>query len=74
MYEQQASKAPRELKRKSKQRICSNCQTTTTPSWRRGVNGKTLLCNACGLYQKLHNRPRPYCINSEGKIKALKGG
>lgn len=64
----------RETKKKSKNRICSNCQTTTTPSWRRGPNGKSLLCNACGLYQKLHNRSRPYSVNSEGKTKALKGG
>lgn len=61
-----------DIKKRSKQRVCSNCQTTNTPSWRRGGNGKTLLCNACGLYQKLHNRPRPYSINSEGKTKAMK--
>lgn len=66
-------KSPKDLKRKPKQRVCSNCQTTSTPSWRRGGNGKTLLCNACGLYQKLHNRPRPFSVNSEGRTKALKG-
>lgn len=73
-YGQPAVKNPGELKRKAKQRVCSNCQTTSTPSWRRGGNGKILLCNACGLYQKLHNRPRPFSITSEGKTKALKGG
>lgn len=62
----------KELKKKTKIRVCSNCQTMDTPSWRRGVNGKILLCNACGLYQKLHNRSRPYSINSEGKTKAMK--
>lgn len=62
----------RDIKKKSKVRVCSNCQTMDTPSWRRGANGKILLCNACGLYQKLHNKPRPYSINSEGKTKAMK--
>lgn len=64
----------RELKRKAKQRICSNCWTTSTPSWRRGDHGKSLLCNACGLYQKLHGRTRPYTVTPGGKTKALKGG
>lgn len=72
-YGQVSIKGPREPKRKTKHRVCSNCQTTNTPSWRRGLNGKNLLCNACGLYQKLHNRPRPYMVNSEGRTKALKG-
>lgn len=72
-YDAEQSKLPRELKRRAKQRVCANCQATSTPSWRRGGNGKTLLCNACGLYQKLHNRARPYSITAEGKTKALKG-
>lgn len=67
-------KMTREFKRKAKQRICSNCSTTSTPSWRRGDHGKSLLCNACGLYQKLHGRTRPYTITPGGKTKALKGG
>uniref|UniRef100_A0ACB8ENW6 Uncharacterized protein n=2 Tax=Sphaerodactylus townsendi TaxID=933632 RepID=A0ACB8ENW6_9SAUR len=37
---------------------CSNCQTTTTTLWRRNVNGEPV-CNACGLYFKLHNVNRP---------------
>ncbi|KAI8989265.1 hypothetical protein BDB01DRAFT_842052 [Pilobolus umbonatus] len=37
---------------------CSNCDTTVTPLWRRSVDDQ-LLCNACGLYLKLHNAPRP---------------
>lgn len=71
-YGQIPLKGQRDQKRKTKHRICSNCQTTTTPSWRRGANSKNLLCNACGLYQKLHNRPRPYTVSSEGRTKALK--
>ncbi|KAI7880518.1 hypothetical protein K492DRAFT_237215 [Lichtheimia hyalospora FSU 10163] len=41
-----------------KRPICSNCETTSTPLWRRSANDD-LLCNACGLYAKLHNAPRP---------------
>ncbi|KAI8911445.1 hypothetical protein EDD86DRAFT_189025 [Gorgonomyces haynaldii] len=37
---------------------CQNCGVTSTPLWRRSANDE-LLCNACGLYQKLHNQPRP---------------
>ncbi|KAI7885091.1 hypothetical protein K492DRAFT_172815 [Lichtheimia hyalospora FSU 10163] len=38
--------------------ICANCHTTTTPLWRRDAAGKTI-CNACGLYYKLHHVHRP---------------
>ncbi|KAI8355799.1 hypothetical protein B0O80DRAFT_385017, partial [Mortierella sp. GBAus27b] len=38
--------------------VCANCRTTTTPLWRRDTNGNTI-CNACGLYFKLHNVHRP---------------
>lgn len=38
--------------------ICANCQTTNTPLWRRDANGNTI-CNACGLYYKLHMVHRP---------------
>ena len=33
---------------------CSNCQTQTTTLWRRNNEGDPV-CNACGLYFKLHN-------------------
>ena len=36
---------------------CANCQTTTTTLWRRNANGDPV-CNACGLYYKLHNVSR----------------
>ncbi|KAK3854304.1 hypothetical protein Pcinc_039205 [Petrolisthes cinctipes] len=32
---------------------CSNCQTTNTTLWRRNNSGEPV-CNACGLYFKLH--------------------
>ncbi|KAI9024975.1 hypothetical protein CLU79DRAFT_745661 [Phycomyces nitens] len=37
---------------------CANCNTTNTPLWRRDAQGSTI-CNACGLYYKLHNVHRP---------------
>ncbi|TBU06922.1 GATA-binding factor [Hamiltosporidium magnivora] len=71
---QKLDKGTMDCKRKAKYRVCSNCFTTTTPSWRRSNDGKMLLCNACGLYAKLHGRPRPYSTTPEGKTKALKSG
>lgn len=32
---------------------CANCKTTTTTTWRRSMNGQRV-CNACGLYYRLH--------------------
>lgn len=34
--------------------MCANCHTSTTTLWRRNANGEPV-CNACGLYFKLHN-------------------
>lgn len=34
--------------------VCANCETTNTTLWRRNNNGDPV-CNACGLYYKLHN-------------------
>ncbi|KAG0294415.1 Erythroid transcription factor [Linnemannia gamsii] len=50
-------------------KACNNCQTTTTPSWRRCPKGRILLCNACGLYQKLHGKSRPHYLAKDGTIK-----
>jgi uncharacterized Zn finger protein (UPF0148 family) len=38
--------------------VCANCHTTTTPLWRRDELGQPI-CNACGLYFKLHSVHRP---------------
>lgn len=37
---------------------CANCQTTTTTLWRRNAEGEPV-CNACGLYMKLHGVSSP---------------
>jgi hypothetical protein len=37
---------------------CQNCGTTITPLWRRDEQGQPI-CNACGLYHKLHGAHRP---------------
>ncbi|KAF1759840.1 hypothetical protein GCK72_016307 [Caenorhabditis remanei] len=37
---------------------CSNCSTTKTTAWRRDMAGR-LVCNACGLYYRLHRTHRP---------------
>ncbi|XP_066499801.1 GATA-binding factor 1-A isoform X2 [Hoplias malabaricus] len=44
---------------------CANCQTSTTTLWRRNTNGEPV-CNACGLYFKLHNVNRPLTMKKEG--------
>ncbi|KAG9294030.1 hypothetical protein G9A89_019368 [Geosiphon pyriformis] len=41
--------------------ICTNCGTNTTPLWRRDEAGNTI-CNACGLYFKLHSVHRPVAM------------
>eukprot|EP01134_Creolimax_fragrantissima_P006783 CFRG6783T1 len=38
--------------------VCDNCSATETSQWRRDKEGN-MLCNACGLYWKMHSRSRP---------------
>lgn len=44
--------------------MCANCSTTTTTLWRRNNNGDPV-CNACGLYFKLHNVNRPLTMKKD---------
>lgn len=43
---------------------CTNCGTTTTPLWRRDPEGQPL-CNACGLFLKLHGVVRPLSLKTD---------
>ncbi|KAI8089446.1 uncharacterized protein BX664DRAFT_333041 [Halteromyces radiatus] len=43
---------------------CHNCHTTATPLWRRDEKGNTI-CNACGLYYKLHQVHRPMTMKRD---------
>ncbi|CAG9584481.1 unnamed protein product [Danaus chrysippus] len=43
---------------------CSNCGTHTTTIWRRDARGE-MVCNACGLYYKLHGVPRPSAMRRD---------
>lgn len=44
--------------------ICTNCKTTTTSLWRRNTLGEPV-CNACGLYYKLHGVNRPLAMKKD---------
>ncbi|XP_066143783.1 uncharacterized protein [Euwallacea fornicatus] len=44
---------------------CANCKTHTTTLWRRNNQGEPV-CNACGLYYKLHGVNRPTSMRKEG--------
>ncbi|MCJ1338323.1 hypothetical protein MMC09_003610 [Bachmanniomyces sp. S44760] len=46
------------------QPVCQNCTTSTTPLWRRDEIG-SVLCNACGLFLKLHGRSRPISLKTD---------
>ncbi len=43
---------------------CTNCLTQTTPLWRRNPEGHPL-CNACGLFLKLHGVVRPLSLKTD---------
>ncbi|CAD6890502.1 unnamed protein product [Tilletia controversa] len=44
--------------------LCSNCGTSTTPLWRKDREGNTV-CNACGLFMKLHGNARPVKMRAD---------
>jgi len=52
---------------------CTNCFTQTTPLWRRNPEGHPL-CNACGLFLKLHGVVRPLSLKTDVIKKRNRGG
>ncbi|KAJ1953664.1 hypothetical protein EC988_002862, partial [Linderina pennispora] len=52
--------------------ICCNCGETETPSWRRHPISNGMLCNACGLYYRLHRKPRPIAYDESGKLQVIR--
>ncbi|XP_045912757.1 trans-acting T-cell-specific transcription factor GATA-3-like [Micropterus dolomieu] len=44
--------------------LCVNCSTATTTLWRRTSAGEPV-CNACGLYYKLHQVNRPLAMKKD---------
>lgn len=53
--------------------VCTNCATTTTPLWRRNPEGQPL-CNACGLFLKLHGVVRPLSLKTDVIKKRNRSG
>lgn len=51
---------------------CTNCDTTNTPLWRRNSEGDPL-CNACGLFFKLHGIVRPLSLKTDVIKKRNRG-
>jgi GATA-binding protein len=54
------------------QTTCTNCFTQTTPLWRRNPEGHPL-CNACGLFLKLHGVVRPLSLKTDVIKKRNRG-
>lgn len=50
-------------------RICDMCYVTETPEWRKGPDGKTILCNACGLRSKKRRNER--MMKSKASIQLI---
>ncbi|KAJ8658837.1 hypothetical protein O0I10_005564 [Lichtheimia ornata] len=63
----------RGVKRTKEKKKCMNCGATKTPTWRRGPITRWLLCNACGLYEKVSRQRRIVVIQEDGKARISRG-
>ncbi|EPX72004.1 transcription factor [Schizosaccharomyces octosporus yFS286] len=52
--------------------ICANCNATKTSLWRKNRVGQTV-CNACGLYARLHGHDRPLGLKKNKLIRRRRG-
>ncbi|KAG2218987.1 hypothetical protein INT45_007649 [Circinella minor] len=66
-------KTRRSSEKHKEKKKCSNCGSTKTPTWRRGPITKALLCNACGLYEKVSKKRRIVIVQTDGKTKISRG-
>ncbi|KAI9011771.1 hypothetical protein DFJ74DRAFT_710681 [Hyaloraphidium curvatum] len=54
--------------------LCSNCGTENSSLWRRNPADGEPLCNACGLFLKLHGTMRPVSMKTDVIKKRKRGG
>ncbi|WBW75556.1 DNA-binding transcription factor, zf-GATA type [Schizosaccharomyces osmophilus] len=52
--------------------MCANCNATKTSLWRKNRVGQTV-CNACGLYARLHGHDRPLGLKKNKLIRRRRG-
>ena len=64
--------SPRQGENNGVPTTCTNCFTQTTPLWRRNPEGHPL-CNACGLFLKLHGVVRPLSLKTDVIKKRNRG-
>ncbi|KAH1212368.1 putative GATA transcription factor 22 [Glycine max] len=58
-----SQRSPRNNNGSSTPRVCSDCNTSTTPLWRTGPKGPKSLCNACGIRQRKARRAMAEAAN-----------
>ncbi|CAD5234453.1 unnamed protein product [Bursaphelenchus xylophilus] len=58
-------KKPPQVSQRRQGLVCTNCKGSSTTLWRRNHKGEPV-CNACGLYYKLHQVDRPLSMKKEG--------
>ncbi|EJW83754.1 GATA zinc finger family protein [Wuchereria bancrofti] len=69
--QQQRKNQPHNNSQRRQGLICANCRGTNTTLWRRDADGHPV-CNACGLYYKLHQVQRPISMKKEGTLQTRK--